>query len=294
MWITLGLSLSLLFSPLQAQATQPSDNPTQGSLVLMAGSGKLPTATLVKALASPDPQIRAVAARIAGVFDAKIVRPTLEVMVAAEADPQAGAEMIHALLLLGGPEQFAALEPHARRIGLEARLTLYAWLARADAEKFATLLPQIMADLDPPERLHGSIALASTLLKRPQLLDDYREKFRPEGGQKQAKMLPPALGVSARLLPLFQPDLLSAAAAAAKCQLGSSPRFGYAQIWFHADGRLQKLGVDASGLSNECAEVLTGLARLTLADPDRPWPADGMQWLVLPFSQAYEIGRAHV
>lgn len=255
--------------------------------MLMAGSGKLPTATLVKALASPDPKIRALAARIAGVFDAKIVRPTLQVMVAAEADPHAGAEMIHALLLIGGPEQFASLEPHARRIGVEARLTMYAWLARTDTEKFAMLVPDIVADIGSGERLHGTVALASTLLNRPQLLDDYRGKLRSGGGQKLPLMLPPHLSVSARLLPLFQPDLLNAAAATAGCELGSSPRFGYAQVWFHADGRPQKLGVDASEISGECAEVLAGLARLTMADPDRPWPADGMQWLALPFSRAY-------
>ena len=48
----------------------------------------------------PSPGTAAACASIDSddVFDAKIVRPTLAVMVAAETDPLAGAEMIHALL----------------------------------------------------------------------------------------------------------------------------------------------------------------------------------------------------
>ena len=285
MWIAIWLSLSLLVSP--RQATQPPESPTAGSLVLMAGRGQIQTPTLVRSLASADPLVRALAARIAAIFDASVVRATLEAVLAEEGDPHTGAEMIHALLVLGGPEQFASIEPHARRIGVEARLAMYAWLARADAEKFVTLLPQIVSDLGPEERLLGSIALASALLNRPLLLEEYRAKFRPAGRQKPLKVLAADLSVSARLLPVFQRDLLSMAAAAGKCELGSSPRFGYAQLSLRTDGRAQKIAVDSSELSKECAEVLTGLARLTLADPDRPFPADGMQLLALPVTQAY-------
>ena len=285
MWIPLGLSLVLLLT--DPRVPQSPESPTLGSLVLMTGRGQMPTATLVKSFAHPDPRVRAVAARIAAVFDVPAIRPTIEAVLANETDPDAGAEMIRTLLLLGGPEQFALLEPHGKRIGTEARLVMYRWLARSDAEKFVSLLPQIEAELGAEYQLLGSISLAATILKRPALLEEYRAKWR-KGLSEEASKVPAAdLVVAARLVPVFQRDLLSAAAAAAGCELGATPRFGYAQVSMRPDGRPEKVAVDPAEIPKPCIDILAGLARLTLADHDRPLPPDRIQWLALPFTDAY-------
>ena len=285
MWIALGLSLVILFTG--HRVSQPSDAPALGSLVLMAGRGQMPTATLVQSFAHPDPRVRAVAARVAAVFDVPALRPTIEAVLASETDQNAGAEMIRTLLAFGGLDQFGVVEPHARRIGTDARLAMYSWLARSDPEKFVALLPQIEQELGPDYRLLGSISLAATTLKRPGLLEGYRSKWREGKGKQAPKTITPDLVATARLVPMFQRDLLSAAAAAAGCELGATPRFGYAQVSMRQDGRAEKVAVDPAEIPKACIEILAGVARLTLADHDRPLGTDRTQWLVLPFTDAY-------
>ena len=141
-------------------------------------------------------------------------------------------------------------------------------LGRADAARIAPLARMVAASLDRPEleRMFGA---------------------RPGGSALPGVMLLNAdLPVTARLLPIWRAGLLTAAATAANCPLENA-RFGHARLTLRPDGRPSQVAVDPTYLPEACISVLAGLARLTLADADRPLPEDRIQWVVLPLTERY-------
>jgi len=281
-------ALAFLFAwlPLTAQTT--TEPLTAGRLVLEGASGPVAAATLRGAIVSPDAGVRAIAARLAANYVVVDVRPELEAALAGETDPGAGAELVRTLLFFGRDDAIPALEPHARRIGVEARMPIYAWLARTNPQAFADGVAGMLQDLGPADasRLAPLVRMVAASLGRPDLSRLFHE--RSTGPAMPGMMLLGAdLPVTARLLPILRAGLLTSTAAAANCALGKTNRFGHARVTFRPDGRPGQVGVDRAGIPEQCVPVLAGLARLTLADEDRPLPADGMQWLVLPFSDDY-------
>jgi len=162
------------------------------------------------------------------------------------------------------------------------------WLARTNPTAFADGVPALLQDLGPADapRVGPLVRMVAASLNRPDLKRFFAE--RPTNPAMPGMMLLAAdLPVTARLVPIWRAGLLTSAAAAAKCALGNARRFGYARLTFRPDGRPSQVGVDRGGIPDECVPVLAGLARLTLADADRPLPSDGIQWQVLPFTDAY-------
>jgi TonB family protein len=93
---------------------------TPGAIALLVEHAHDPRAVerLTTALASPDPAVRAAAARVATVTGATVMVPALEAAAAPESDAVAGAEIVRALLVLAGPRVDQAVLAHARRLQL--------------------------------------------------------------------------------------------------------------------------------------------------------------------------------
>jgi TonB family protein len=280
--------LAFLFAwlPLTIQSTT-TEPLTAGRLVLLGAAGPVDAATLRAALTSPDAGVRAVAARLAGHYVAVDERPELEAALASEADAGAAAELVRTLLYFGRGDVLPALESQAGRIGLEARMPIYEWLARTDPQAFADRVPALLQDVGPDgaSRVAPLVQRVAASLERPDLTRLFVE--RPTDPAAGGLLLGADLPVTARLLPVWRTGLLTSTAAAANCALSRDARFGHARVTFRPDGRPGQVAVDRTGIPDECVPVLAGLARLTLADADRPVPADGMQWVVLPLRHDY-------
>lgn len=258
---------------------------TPGRLVVLAGGGQIPTSMLIEGVKSGNPRVRAVAARIAATYVIVDLRPHIESALTTETDPVAGAELIRTLLFFGRAEATPLVQPHADRLGGEARLPIYEWQARTEPERLADDLPAVIQRLGDVEarRLHSVVALLAATLERPTLLTDFQVRMQrvpPKGD----RLLRGDLPISARLLSPWLPGLFESAAGAAGCELSEARLFGYVRQTLRPDGRPSQIAIDASRLPKACAAVLAGLGQLSFADVDRPLPKDLTHWLVLPFT----------
>jgi TonB family protein len=90
---------------------------------------------------------------------------------------------------------------------------------------------------------------------------------------------------SMRTIPLLWPGLLQSTMSAAKCKTDDD--LGFASAVYRPDGRVAKLQIYSKPLSGACVDVLSALARLTLADPDHGPAAGAAELLVLPIDKDF-------
>ena len=285
----LGIAVLLAGGLTLASVTHQPDSPdalTPGKLVVLAGSGEIATQVLIEGVRSSDPQVRAVAARIAATYVVVDLQPHLESALSTETDPLAGAELIRTLLFFGRADAIPRVQPHADRIGREARLPVYEWRARTEPERLAEDLPAVIQHLGDVEarRLRSIVALLAATLDRPKLMTDFLARVQWVSPDGERDSLPGNLPYSARLVSPWFPGLFESAAAAAGCEFPRARVFGYVRQQLRPDGRPAQIAIDASRLPKECAAVLAGFGQLSFADVARPLPKDLTHWLVLPFT----------
>ena len=103
-------------------------------------------ALLAQALRDPDGDVRAAAARVAGISGRKDLAPTLLDLVQSEQHANAGAEQVRALLFLRGLEAVPDVRTAARRLGRVATRALSEWIARMQPLQYgafvASMLPE--------------------------------------------------------------------------------------------------------------------------------------------------------
>ena len=110
-------------SPITAAVTVPRTS-ADAALLINSIERSETQLQLRSDLRDPSAAVRAVAARVAMVSIARSATATLMMALAAEQDVVAGAEMIRALLTVGGAPADAAVALAASRLGSLAALTL--------------------------------------------------------------------------------------------------------------------------------------------------------------------------
>ena len=145
--------------PVARQAIAQS-NVSVGSVALLAEQkGVADLRALREAIGHSDAAIRAVAARIAGLFDRKELASQLLESLAREQDTLAAREQVRALLYLRGGEILPEAKAAAARLGEPVGLILAEWLGRNQPEQFATTIAELLRDTPGSDTaLFGRIA----------------------------------------------------------------------------------------------------------------------------------------
>ncbi len=137
------------------------------------------------------------------------------------------------------------------------------------------------------------IADARAIALLPQLTDAERQALRavlgssfPTADAERSVPLRDAAS-SMRTIPMLWPGLLQSTLDAANCRVDGPATLGLASAIYRPDGRIAKLQIYSKPLTSACLEVLSALARLTLADPDHAPAAGAAELLVLPIGKDF-------
>jgi len=115
----------------EGQAQVPSGSLTPGTAAaLVFPQGDEDRNRLASAIGDPDPQVRAVAARVAAVLIRKDLGPALADRLTKEDDLPAASEQTRAVLVLQRDAALTAARAAASRLGGDVLLALAEWLAR--------------------------------------------------------------------------------------------------------------------------------------------------------------------
>lgn len=121
-------------------------------------------ATLASAIDDPDPAVRAVAARVAGLLSRSDMAARLDALLETEADPIAASEQLRALLYLRGADALPHARAAAARLGTAARATLAEWVGRTRPDSFAESLRDFIGST--PDRQAGVFGDISAMVIR--------------------------------------------------------------------------------------------------------------------------------
>ena len=116
---------------------------TPASLLLSTDSAHIDETLLTAALADPDPNIRAAAGRVAGVFSVASIAEPIAAALLKETDARAGTELARALLFLRGEGARDQVQAAGQRLGSPVANALKVWQARATT----TTVPAVPNDL---------------------------------------------------------------------------------------------------------------------------------------------------
>ncbi len=128
-----------------------------------------------------------------------------------------------------------------------------------------------------------------------QITDSEREALKVALGERYPKKpsdvresLPTVrTGEAMRTMPTIWPGLLQGLVETTGCKArGNAPLPGAASVAYRPDGRVGQIAL-SQGLPPECEQVMTALARLTIADWVYPSPLKAPEWLVLPLDREY-------
>lgn len=192
----------------------------------------------------------------------------------------------------GQPNTSAVLTAATARLPGDAPLTWETFgrelLARRQGRTEPAERPDFLA---AESRRHIADARAIALL--PQLTAGERQALKavlgssfPTADAERSVPLRDAAS-SMRTIPTLWPGLLQSTMTAANCKVEGSPTLGFASAIYRPDGRIAKLQIYSKPLTSACVEVLSALARLTLADPDHAPAAGAGELLVLPISKDF-------
>jgi TonB family protein len=146
-----------------ARQTIAQSKVSVGSVALLAEpKGIADLRALQEAIGDPDPAVRAVAARVAGLLDRKDLASPLLELLGREQDTLAAREHVRALLYLRGMEIWPQARAAAARLGEPVGSILAEWLARNQPEQFATAMPELLRDIpESDSAMFGRIAAMS-------------------------------------------------------------------------------------------------------------------------------------
>jgi TonB family protein len=122
---------SLLAALIMAAPVAQEPPLTPASLLLSTDSTHIDEKRLSAALAHPDPDVRAAAARVVGVFSVASIAESVSAALLKETDARAGAELARALLFLRGDAANDVVQAAGQRLGRPVTNALKVWQERA-------------------------------------------------------------------------------------------------------------------------------------------------------------------
>lgn len=130
------------------QAAAPQLTP--GSVVLLSGKDDADSISILKrAFLDTDPNVRATAARVAGVSTVPNLTDALVGAVAREQSPPVAAEMLRAVLLRAGTAAMGVARTQMKRIGAPAALVTAEWMARVQPDALLGDLADLVTNAGP-------------------------------------------------------------------------------------------------------------------------------------------------
>lgn len=260
-------------SGLSLTAQETSRDP--GAVVLLAESdGHTADPELQRALLDPDPRTRAIAARVMAAGNHVEIRGSIIGAMLREKDPDAGAELVRAALLLGGEGDLPLIDRQAARIGARAVLAKAEWLARNKPAEFLAAIPTLAKET---EGLGSVVGMAAA--QHPSLRTKIRDAWKPHRSANDRESRPR----TARTVDL-PGGVVAATLRAAGCR--SVLAVGEAVISYVPDGRPRQITLTRGSLIAACVNALSALARLSFADTGYPVSKEP-QIVVVPLHEAY-------
>ena len=143
-----------------AEQSEAPSKATAGTVALMVEPKTSADVLLLgTVIGDPDPVVRAIAARIAGLLSRKSLASALQDLLEREQDVSAAVEQVRALLYLRGVEILPQARTAATRLGTPVRSTIDEWLARNQPEQFAAAIPDLLRDYpEADSRIFASLA----------------------------------------------------------------------------------------------------------------------------------------
>ena len=143
-----------------AEQSEAQSKATPGTVALMVEPKTSADVLLLgTVIGDPDPAVRAVAARVAGLLSRKSLAAPLQDLLEREQDVTAAVEQVRALLYLRGVEILPQTRAAATRLGTRVRSTIDEWLARNQPEQFAATIPDLLRDYQEADsRIFASLA----------------------------------------------------------------------------------------------------------------------------------------
>jgi TonB family protein len=150
-------------------AAQEAPRPalTVGDVALLANASDSDNAEpLRQALVDPDPRVRAVAGRVAGVGGRADLWNAVMGALAREHDDAAGAELVRDVLYVGGASAIDPVRSQVRRLGATSAIVFAGWLARTQPNRFIELLPELITAAGSDGR-YISRAVQTAIVQHP-------------------------------------------------------------------------------------------------------------------------------
>jgi TonB family protein len=143
-----------------AEQSEAPSKATAGTVALMVEpKTSADVLRLGTVIGDPDPVVRGIAARIAGLLSRKSLASALQDLLEREQDVSAAVEQVRALLYLRGVEILPQARTAATRLGTPVRSTIDEWLARNQPEQFAAAIPDLLRDYpEADSRIFASLA----------------------------------------------------------------------------------------------------------------------------------------
>jgi TonB family protein len=154
-----------------------------GAIALLGESGAHTADDELRgALLDRDPQIRLVAARVAGTGDHRELLGDAIGALLREQDPVTGAELVRDALYLGAERDLPLIDREVKRLGRMAAVARTEWLARTNPDQFQARLSALAEEVGPgPMASLVSMASAQHPARQSELLNAWMREAPPSG-----------------------------------------------------------------------------------------------------------------
>lgn len=163
---TAGLFIALILGAAGAQ--KPAATLTPAAVLLLTDATHVDETLLSTALVDADPNVRAAAARVIGVYSVAPLAAAVDAALAKETDSRAGTELARALLFLRGTAASDPVQAAAKRLGPSLTRVLDVWQKRATTAQVSPVPNDLMfsrtVDVWLPGLLGGLAAAAQCRL----------------------------------------------------------------------------------------------------------------------------------
>ena len=141
-----ALAAYLAFAPCAAEQPPPPASLTPGRVALLGNKLDDEAIGRLRAgLSDPDPLVRAVAARVAGIARVTALPPAVADALGRERDEMAAAEMLRALIFFDTAETRAAVDRYVQQAKGPAAGVYFEWFARGPVDRVAERAEELLA-----------------------------------------------------------------------------------------------------------------------------------------------------
>ena len=246
-----------------AQQSETQSRATPGSVALLVDPKTNADVLLLgTVIGDPDPAVRAIAARIAGLLSRKAHAAALQDLLEREQDVAAAVEQVRALLYLRGVEILPQARAAATRLGTPVRSMIDEWLARNQPEQFAASIPDLLREYPEADRRVFASLAALAVRQTPAARDGVTTSLAGAASGAAWRVFLARLGVDDDGL------------AVSKGLAASSPTVREETIWFVVTAASQGRTLPSANLQS----AITSTEARTATD-DTEWAAFGRELL---------------